>query len=130
MLTYFHPLTAGVAVGLLAYIGSLGLRARNDRRQRAVLLRQHVRLASLMYGAMIASWPIGVLTTWGLRPDLEVADSVHFRFGIALVLALTGSWLTGRGMSRREWRNVHPWFGVAAMLLAAAQVFFGLQITP
>jgi len=130
LLPYIHPVTACLAVALLGYVGSLGLRARSQPRQARQHLARHARLAPLMYVLVLASWVAGVLSTWLLRHDLEVAASVHFRFGVWSVLALSGSALSSRWMGRREMRAAHPWFGAAAMLIAAAQVFFGLQITP
>ena len=130
MLAYVHPIAAGFTVAFLVYVGSLGLRARNDRRRARQLLAQHARLAPILYGLVLVSWIGGVLSTWLLRRDLELAASPHFRIGILLVLALSGSVLTSRLMTRTMMRAIHPWCGVAAMLLAAAQVFFGLQITP
>ena len=130
MLAYVHPVTAGFTVILLGYVGSLGLRARSDRRHGRALLARHARLAPIMYGLAVASWLAGFVSTWLLRPDLELTTSAHFRIGIALVIALSGGALSSRWMRRASFRTVHPWFGAAAMLLAAAQVFFGLQITP
>jgi uncharacterized protein DUF4079 len=130
VLAYVHPVTAALIVALLAYVGSLGLRARNDRRQARVLLQRHTRLAPLMYGFILVSWLGGFLSTWLLRHDLDVATSTHFRIGSAIVVALSGGALTSRWMTRPQIRALHPWFGAAAMLLAAAQIFFGLQITP
>ncbi len=83
-----------------------------------------------MYGLALASWAAGFVSTWLLRHDLELAQSPHFRIGVALVAALTGGALTSRWINHTLVRTIHPWFGAAAMLLAAAQVFFGLQITP
>ena len=130
MLTYVHPLAAGLTVVLLGYVGSLGLRARNDRRLRRQLLARHARLAPIMFGFALASWAAGFLSTWLLRHDLELAGSAHFRIGIALLIALTCGALSSRWMRQPTVRALHPWFGAAALLLAAAQVFFGLQITP
>jgi len=130
MLAYVHPIAGGVTIALLFYVGSLGLRARTDRRQARQLLAQHARLAPWMYGLLIASWVGGFLSTWWLRRDLELGGSTHLRIGVALLLALSGGALTSRWMRRAEIRALHPWLGAAAMLLAAAQVFFGLQITP
>ena len=129
-LAYIHPLTAALTVALLAYVGSLGLRARNDRRRARQYLARHARLAPIMYGCAVASWLAGLLSTWLLRRDLELGASAHLRVGVALVLALSGGALTSRWMRHATTRSIHPWFGAAAMLLAAAQVFFGLQITP
>lgn len=130
MLPYVHPVTAGVVLTLLGYVGSLGLRARSQPRQAHAHLARHVRLAPLLYVLILASWIDGVVSTWLLRHDLDLAASVHFRFGIWSVVALSGSALTSRWIDRPTMRAVHPWFGAAAMLIAAAQVFFGLQITP
>jgi hypothetical protein len=130
VLTYVHPVSAGLTVAFLGYVGSLGLRARNDRRQRRQLLARHAQLAPILYGFALASWAAGLLSTWLLRTDLQLASSVHFRIGIALLIALSGGALSSRWMTQPSIRALHPWFGAAAMLLAAAQVFFGLQITP
>ncbi len=130
LLAYLHPVTAGLTLALLGYVGSLGLRARNDRRHARRLLQRHARLAPIVFCLILASWAAGFVSTWLLRRDLELGASPHLRIGTALVLALSGGALTSRWMHRAEIRAVHPWFGAAAMLLAAAQVFFGLQITP
>jgi hypothetical protein len=130
VLAYIHPITAGLALALLAYVGSLGLRARSDRRHARQHLMRHAQLAPWMHGLVVASWAVGAVSTWLLRRDLELAASAHFRIGVALALTLSGGALSARWMHRAEIRAIHPWFGAAAMLLAAAQVFFGLQITP
>lgn len=130
MLVYAHPVTAAMIVALVGYVGSLGLRARNDRRQARRLLARHARLARILYGMVVAVWVSGVLSTWMLRRDLAAAESGHFRVGSVLVMMLSVSALSSRWMTRRPMRALHPWFGAAAILLAAAQLFFGLQILP
>lgn len=130
MLTYVHPLAAAAVTLLLVYVGSLGLRARSQPRRARTLLAQHARYAPAMYVLMLLTWIGGAATTWLLRPDLAVADSTHFRLGCLLVVVLSGGWVTSLKMDHAIAREAHPWFGVAALLLAAAQVFFGLQITP
>lgn len=129
-LPYIHPVLAGISTALLFYVGSLGLRARSDRRRAAALLALHARLATPVFWLIVISWGGGLLSIWQLRSDLEIGESAHLRIGIALVIALSASAVSARWMSRAQVRALHPWFGVAAMLLAAAQVFFGLQITP
>jgi uncharacterized membrane protein len=129
-LAHLHPIVGAVLVVLLLYVGALGLRARTDHRRARTLLARHARLAWIMYPLMLASWVAGVLSTWLLRPDLELWHTTHLRFGVLLVLALSGAALTSRWMRHPQVRAIHPWFGAAAMLLAAAQAFFGLQITP
>ncbi len=130
MLTYLHPLTAALVLAFAAYVASLGIRARNDRRRAGELLRRHAQLAPWVYALILASWLGGVATTWLLRPELELAASQHFRVGVALVAAFSASALSSRWMRMPAVRSIHPWFGVIGILLAAAQIFFGLQITP
>jgi len=127
---YLHPVVGAAVVVLLFYAGGIGLRSRTDRRQRAALLATHARLGPFLYGLMLLSWLGGLLSTWLLRPDLRLFGTTHLRIGTVLVVAMTGAWLTSRRMHVPAVRAAHPWFGAAAMLLAAAQVFFGLQITP
>jgi len=130
VLAYVHPIIGGLTIALLAYVGSLGLRARNDRRRGPQLLAQHARLAPWAYGFILVNWLGGFVSTWWLRHDLELGTSTHLRIGAALVTALSLSAVTSRRMRVAPIRAIHPWFGAAAMLLAAAQVFFGLQIAP
>lgn len=129
MLADLHPVAGALTIALLAYVGSLGLRARSDRRRAAQHLARHARLAPIMYALVLTSWVAGLVSTWLLRRDLELAASMHLRSGVGLVLVLSGGALTSRWMQHPPIRAVHPWFGIAAMLLAAAHVFFGLQIT-
>ena len=130
MLAYLHPVTAGLILALLGYVGSLGLRSRSDPRYAPQYLRRHARLAPYAYGLVLISWIAGFVSTWLLRPTLELGASAHLRIGAALAVALTGGWLTARRMDRATIRAIHPWLGALALLLAAAQVFFGLQLTP
>lgn len=130
MLSYIHPVLAALVLALLGYVASLAVRARNDKRHRDVYLARHARLAPWMYAAVLASAAGGLTTTFLERPWSELATSGHFRVGVPLVLALTASMVSSRWIDRPAVRAVHPWFGVLAILLAAGQVFFGLQILP
>jgi hypothetical protein len=132
MLAYAHPLTAGAAIVLLAYMGLLGLQQRTKPRQAAALAARHARLAPWAYGAVVAVWAAGAASTYWLRPDLEPGASLHWRIGALTVALLTGSTVTARAMrrTRPHWREWHPWFGAAALLLAAAQAVTGLQLLP
>ncbi len=112
------------------YVGILGLRARHDRRSAPDLLARHRHWAPVVVLLNLASWVGGVVSTWRFRPDLDVAASAHFKIGSAMMLALFASWLTARWMNQALVRAIHPFFGAAALLLAAAQIFFGLEITP
>jgi len=127
---YLHPVLSALVLGLLAYVASLGARARNDRRRRAEALAMHRRVAPWMYVLFVASWFGGLASTWLLRPEVDVAAGWHFRLGVAMVVLLTGSAVSSRWMSEKAVRALHPWFGVAAMLVSAGQIFFGLRFLP
>ena len=132
MLIYLHPIVGGLVLLLLVYVGSLGLKLRRAKRDRAAIGRQHDRWATILYWAVLASWLGGLASTALDRRDLTVAASLHFRSGALLVLLLTGSFLTARAMRRgnTELRDWHPWLGVGAMLLAALHAAAGLRLTP
>ncbi len=132
MISYLHPITGAAVLALLGYVASLGLRLRTARRGRAVLAARHARLAPIAYAVVMASWVVGAGSTLWLRDDLDFASTLHFRTGCAMAIALTGSALTARSMRRGSTaaREIHPWLGGAAVLLAAAHVVMGLRIMP
>ncbi len=132
MLAYVHPIAGGAAIVLLAYVASLGLRARTDRRARGRLLAQHDRLSTPTYVIVLILWASGIASANWLRTDLPETASFHFRIGTVMTGLLSGSFVTARWMQRGrpQWRDIHPWLGAAAVLLAAAQVVTGLQIMP
>jgi hypothetical protein len=132
VLAYVHPVIGGAVLLLLVYVGSLGLRMRSRSRQRAGLAARHARLAPLAYVLTLLSWLGGSLSTLGLRHDLDWASTVHFRVGTIIVVFLSGSALTARWMRRGNptARELHPWFGAGALLLAAAHAVTGLRIMP
>lgn len=129
-LAWIHPLAAVAVLAALAHLATLGVRARNDRRGRAVWLARHRRLAPWIYGGVVASFAGGLASTWILEPPDELAASGHYTVGIAMLVVLTGSAVSSRWMATPAVRALHPWIGVAGLLLSAAQVFFGLQILP
>jgi hypothetical protein len=131
-LVYIHPIFGGAVLALLLYTAALGLRSRGRSRLRASLLARHARLAPVCFVLVAAAWIAGLLSTAVLRHDLEIARSTHFLLGTALLAVLGGSYWSSRaalagGESARE---LHAWLGVAATLLAFAQAFTGLRITP
>ncbi len=129
---YLHPITGAATLGLLGYVAALGFRMRIARRDRAALAARHRRAAAVVYWAVLASWVAGVGSAFWGRDDLAVASTLHFRTGVALAIVLTGSALTARSMDRGSTmaREVHPWLGATAVLLAAAHVAAGLAILP
>ena len=128
---YLHPVAGAAVLALLAYVASLGFRLRTARRGRAALAARHARLAPFAYAAVLASWVAGAASTLWLRDDLDFAASLHFRTGAGMAVLLTGSALTARAMrGGAAARDIHPWLGAAAVLLAAVHVVTGLRIMP
>ena len=132
MIAYVHPASGILVLCLLVAAGWLGLRARAGGRRRAELLARHARLAPIAYALVLVTWIAGAVSTLVLRDDMDFAASLHFRSGSAIALFLTGSALSARWMRRGSGnaRDLHPWLGAAALLLAAAQAVTGLGIMP
>lgn len=130
MLVYAHPLLAVLTLSLLAHVASLGVRARNDRRHRRRYLERHARLAPWMFGLVALTWTAGLTASWLLTTAEGVELTGHFYVGVALVTVLTAAAVTSRWMGNPTARAIHPWLGATALLLSAAQVFFGLQLLP
>jgi hypothetical protein len=132
MAVYVHPVVGIVVLVLLVYSASLGFRARASRREAAALLARHARIAPLVYAGMLLVWVGGMMSTVFLRDDIDFAETFHFRIGTVMALLMTASFLTSRMMANgsRTARELHPWLGAGAVLLAAAQAVTGLRITP
>ncbi len=132
MLAYLHPIIGFLVLILLVYSGSLGLQLRRARRDRPALAARHVSCARATYVLVLLSWLAGAASVLVTRDDLHLAASLHFRSATLLAVLLTGSALSARAIERghdgaRDW---HPWFGGAALLLAAAHAVTGLRLTP
>jgi hypothetical protein len=127
VLSFVHPTFALVTLGLLAYVASIGLRSRE--RGQSSLRPQHARLAPVAYWLVVANLMLGLVSTWWLRPDLELASSAHLRIGIAVGCLLSAGALVSRRLPASPWaRTIHPLLGLAALLLACVQLFFGLGL--
>jgi hypothetical protein len=131
-MVYIHPIFGATVLALLVYVASLGLRLRTVRRGRAELAARHARLAPWAYAGVLLSWVAGLLSAWLLRGDLDAASTFHFRIGLLMAVLLTGSALTARWLNHGNSaaRELHPWLGAIAALLAAAQAVTGLRIMP
>ena len=131
-LQYVHPVLGVVSLAALVSAGILGLRSRTQLRQRRDLLARHAWLAPLAFTLVGVSWVSGALSSFYLRGDLDFAASLHFRTGTLIVVLMATSAVTSRAMRRGNpsARDLHPWLGAAALLLAAAQAVTGLRIMP
>jgi Protein of unknown function (DUF4079) len=131
LLLWAHPLLGWVAVALMVRAARLGVRARAPGTTAARGRAAHVRLTPWALGVVVIAWLGGVATVWLDRADMSVAESGHFSVGSAIVVLLATAAGVSRWVPSEAWaRQVHPWLGAAAVLLAGVQVFLGLQIMP
>jgi hypothetical protein len=130
LLTYVHPVLGALVLAALAFAAWLAARSKNDPRVARELRARHARMAPWVAGSVLVVGVLGVLTTWLLRPKLHVGASGHFKVALALLGLVSCSTISSRWIEHTRVRAVHPWFGVAALLVAIAVFFFGLQITP
>lgn len=129
LIAFLHPLVALLSLAFLAYVASLGLRSRD--RLEAHLRPRHARLAAWAYALMIANVVGGLVSTWGLRPDLAARGPMHLRLGVAVVVVMTAAaWLSRRIPDDATARLLHPLLGLLALVLSGLQVFFGMPLLP
>ena len=127
LLAFTHPACGLLVLAFLGYVASLGLRGRE--RGGAALKPRHARLAPWAYGATLANFLFGLLSTWLWRGDLELAGGMHFWIGTAICVVLGLAALLSRRLpGDARARRVHPALGMLALLLSALQVFFGLAL--
>lgn len=127
LLAFVHPVCALVALGLLAWAASLGLRSRE--RGGAPLRARHARLAPWAFGLTAFNFGLGLLSTWLWRADLALAEGWHFRIGAAICIVLAAAALLSRRIATSPGaRRAHPALGMLALLLSLLQVFFGLAL--
>jgi ABC-type transport system involved in cytochrome c biogenesis permease subunit len=126
---FVHPAVGLIAVGLLAYAASLGLRARERGGEEP--RRRHARLAPWILGLVLANLVLGLGSTALLRSDLELAQGAHFALACGATGLLAAAALLSRRIPQSEQaRRIHPALGLLALLAAALAVFTGLALLP
>jgi hypothetical protein len=126
---FVHPAVGLIAVGLLAYAASLGLRARERGGEEP--RRRHAKLAPWVLGLVLANLALGLGSTALLRRDLELAHGAHFALTCGAGALLSVAALLSRRIPRSDAaRRVHPLLGLLALLAAALAVFTGLALLP
>lgn len=127
LLAFVHPLCALAALGFLAWVASLGLRARE--RGGAPLRPRHACLAPWAFAATALNFVLGVTSTWLWRDDLELGGGAHFWLGAAICVVLgIAAALSRRIATSGAARSAHPALGMLALLLSLLQIFFGLAL--
>ena len=129
LVAFFHPVGALLVLALLLHVASLGLRSRE--RGEVHLRPRHARLASYAYGLVLVNFAGGIVSTWRVRADLELAGSVHFRLGLLVVVLFTAVAVLSRRVATSDTaRRLHPFLGLLAIVLSGLQIFFGMPLLP
>jgi hypothetical protein len=130
-LLWLHPLLALATVALAARQASLGLRIRRRVRGAAGAAARHRAAGPVVYALVLFNWLAGAASLRWLRPEYEPGASAHFATANLLCAVFTATTLLAWRIDRAPWaRRWHPVAGASALLLAAVQVFLGLQLLP
>ena len=130
-MAYVPPIVGACVVALAAFLASRGLVARQGGRNASAARRWHRTLGPWVLGLMWASALGGTASTALFRPDLKLGETWHLVLGWGAVLVMSGAALSTRAFTRRPGiRSVHPWIGIAALLLALAQALTGIELLP
>ena len=130
-MAFLHPVLGALTIVFSVWIMARGLTARQGGKSATNARRFHKRWAPWAFCAMLASGLTGTASTLLLRPDLTLGETNHLVVGWTAIGLMGAGGLLTRAFTRNPWlRSVHPWIGVAAVLLALAQGVIGIQLLP
>lgn len=130
-MVYAHPVLGAITLGLLVWLGVLGLRARHRARYAPAARRLHRRLSNAVAVLFALSAAGGLGSVWWLREDLSPAASRHFIAAVVGLMWMVALWALGRRLPRDPTaRRLHPWAGYASLLTAAALLVLGFGLLP
>ncbi len=130
-MAYIHPIIGLLAVSLLLWVASRGLRARQRRPDASAARATHRRLAPVALLVALGTALAGTGSAWFFRKDLGVATTWHFRVSWAVVGLLVTAWLLSRRFpTAPNARQAHALVGIAAALGALIGLLLGLGILP
>lgn len=130
-LVYLHPALGLIALCLLVWAATAGFRARHVAPYAAGSRALHRRLGPTVAGLFVVAAALGIASTIWLRDDLDPASTWHALAGGVGVTLMAALYLLGRQVRRRSWaKRVHPWVGIAAILVGAAIFVLGVGLLP
>jgi len=130
-MAYVHPIFGAVTVLLFFWVTTLGFRGRHRKPYARQARYLHGRLAWLTWYLVLFSVFGGTLSTALLRSDLHVATSWHFRVGWVLAgIMCVLAWTSRRFQRQPATRSVHPWLGIAALIIAPLLGALGFEMLP
>jgi hypothetical protein len=130
-MAFVHPILGALTLLLAAWLMSRGLLVRQGGKPATSARRTHKRWAWWILGLMWASLATGIGTTVLLRPDLRLGETWHLALGITVVALFSLGGLLTRAFTRDpRLRAIHPWIGIAAVLIGAAHAIAGIELLP
>lgn len=128
---FVHPAIGTLVILYSVWIMSRGLVARQGGKHAHQARRTHAKWAWYALYGMILAALTGIGSTLLLRPDLQLGETWHLALGLVCV-ALMGlaALLTRYFTKNAQLRKVHPWIGIAAVVLGIAQAIVGIELLP
>ena len=135
MLLWVHPIVQSFTAVLALYVLWLGLArfaSRHLGKQTVFKWDRHVRFGKLV-AAVWALGGLGGLTMTYITYGKIFTESLHFRIGIAILLLLLVTWLTGTRMDRRRGQSdvlpvIHLANNALLLILIVVQFVTGIGI--
>lgn len=132
LLPLLHPLLGAIAVCSLFLLGLRGLHSRRKRPDAARARVTHRRFTPLALLLVAASYLGGIGSVVLLRPELDLAGSVHFLLASGLLATMAFLWLRSPARTGHEpgAARVHVGLGAVAMGTALMVAALGLGLLP
>jgi hypothetical protein len=135
VLLWIHPIVQSLTAILALYVlwlGSARLASRHLGKKTVFRWDRHVRLGKLVV-AVWALGGLGGLTMTFFAYGKIFTESLHFRIGIAILLLLLVTWLTGTRMDQRRGQSdilpvIHLANNALLLILIAIQFYTGIGI--
>ncbi|MBX2797482.1 MAG: DUF4079 family protein [Myxococcales bacterium] len=131
MAAFVHPVIGTIVVLYSVWIMREGLVARQRSKRSHKARRTHKRWAWYALWGMGLAVLTGMLSTIGLRDDIELGETWHLALGWGLLgLMALAALLTRYFTHDARLRRIHPWIGIAAVVGGIAQAIVGIELLP
>lgn len=130
-MAWLHPALGILATILIVWMAFQGLDSRKRRPEALQARQRHRRWTPVAAVLAVLAAIGGTASVEWLRPDMDLAETWHFRTGWACAALGAVAWLTSRGLHRKPaLKALHPWVGLALLAAAMATAFLGIEHLP
>lgn len=128
---YLHPILGGVAVALMLWLGTQGIRARHPRAYAPAARKRHRTVGKTSMILVVLAAVLGTASVYFLRSDLELSRSFHFWMGWTAALTMAGLAWTGPQIHRDpDSKRLHPLMGWTALVVGVLTATLGMGLLP